>query len=600
MMKKLVSLLLAVAMVLTVLPAAVLAADADDAGLVSSKEETAEAQGASTQTAVNQDNNYGPEESEIIQPQSEMAVTPEELAEAVEDVMLAVFGSDTDADTTTKASAGYVERHASQQLIDYIKVHENTVQNVYYPMWDVSQWSIGFGSRCPNSPAAYKEPSTYTVEDFQSEAAYDSFMGYVNDGMPLAEAEQLLVDFVENCFAPAVNNAAKKYGVYLTQNQFDALLDFSYALGAGWTSGSRMQTGLRENYHGTAWPAVNSLDNAGWYFINAMGTWCHVSGAANHGAATRRVQDLEVFAYGDYYKGYYDMRAQNAGHFTYLIFNANGGKCVNPAGTEDWATTNRFYFAGAPYGSLMNAERAGYYFAGWYTEASGGTKITADTIAQMNTNSNYYAGIPVYAHWSKDPADPEIGSATGSGSTGFTDVSQSAWYAEYINRAVELGLFNGTSATTFSPDVSLTRAMAVTILFRLSGEADTYTGGQHGFSDVAAGAYYAKAVAWAVEKGIVNGVTPTQFKPDDNITREQLSKMLYTYTKACGKDVSYRQPAANYTDFDQISHYAIPSMCWAVTHGIINGDTDTTLSPKKTTTRAQAATIFVRYVEQFG
>ena len=594
MIKKLVSLLLITALLLTVLPTAVLAGEI-----------TADAPVATLE----------PEESEVTEPIPGTCITEEEL----EDVLVGLFGAmeaeefDAAGNANRAVNYAYTQRTASQDLIEFIMVHENSIQASYKPMWDVLQWSIGFGSRCPSAPSFYKNPYDYTVDDFpgatkeEREENMEIFMGYWEDGMPLAEAEALLKDMVNESFAPAVNNIAQKYNITLTQSQFDALVDFSYALGAGWTYGCRLRTGLVENYHGQTWTTANSLKNPGWFFINGVGTWCTVAGSADHGAATRRLQELEMFQYGDYYGNYrYDQVPNGQIHYTYLLFNGNGGTLVQPTET-DWTTSNRFYFTGSPYGSLMNATRSGYYFAGWYTAREGGTKITADTIAQANRGS--YAGITVYAHWSKTPVDPEIGSPNNGSSggttpsnppapsTGFTDVKSSDWFADEVMAAVEQGLMNGIGNNKFDPNGSLTRSMVVTMLYRMADEPNTTI--SNPFTDVQANRFYTKPVLWAYENGITTGSSATTFSPDAPITRQDLATMLYRYAKYRGENTSKFQAPGGYTDFDQISGYAIQAMCWCWSNELIKGYTTTTLAPQNICTRAQAATIFVRYMDQF-
>ena len=141
--------------------------------------------------------------------------------------------------------------------------------------------------------------------------------------------------------------------------------------------------------------------------------------------------------------------------------------------------------------------------------------------------------------------------------------------------------------------------MAVSLLYRISGQSGDYTASARVFTDVAATEWYASAVGWARQNGIVSGTSDTTFSPNATITREQLAKMLYGYTVYAKGNTSYQAPAG-YTDFDQISGYAIQAMCWAVSHGIISGDSATTLSPQKYASRAQAASIFVRYLDKLG
>ena len=179
----------------------------------------------------------------------------------------------------------------------------------------------------------------------------------------------------------------------------------------------------------------------------------------------------------------------------------------------------------------------------------------------------------------------------------FKDVLADAWYAEAVQYALDNGIMNGTGATTFAPNESTTRAMIVTMLYRLEGEPDI-DGESLGypFADVDANAYYGDPVYWARLHGIVNGVSGTSYAPDDAITREQLAAILYRYTQYKGYDTSVGDMSlAGYTDADQISAYAAAAMQWANGNGLITGRTDTTLVPQGTATRAEVATILMRF-----
>ena len=152
-------------------------------------------------------------------------------------------------------------------------------------------------------------------------------------------------------------------------------------------------------------------------------------------------------------------------------------------------------------------------------------------------------------------------------------------------------MMNGTSDTLFSPDATVTRAMIVTILHRLENAPPSAASG---FTDVAAGMYYADAVDWAAANGIVNGVSETAFAPDDPITREQMAAILYRYAQFKGYDVTASADLGAYTDAAQISAYATAAMQWANENGLITGNTGTTLNPKGHASRAEAATILMR------
>ena len=183
----------------------------------------------------------------------------------------------------------------------------------------------------------------------------------------------------------------------------------------------------------------------------------------------------------------------------------------------------------------------------------------------------------------------------------FTDVNTSKWYHEAVDYAVVNGLFAGTSDTTFSPNESMTRGMLVAVLWRLAGRPEAKTAAS--FQDVDARQYYAEAVAWAKEKGIVAGTSDTTFSPNAKVTREQMAAILYRYAKSCGVDVSKTADLKNFPDAGKVSDYAKDAMAWAVANGIISGSLEggkTYLEPTGNATRAQVASILMRYAKKFG
>lgn len=176
----------------------------------------------------------------------------------------------------------------------------------------------------------------------------------------------------------------------------------------------------------------------------------------------------------------------------------------------------------------------------------------------------------------------------------FIDVDENDWFYDAVTYVYSEGMMDGVSDTQFAPNSNLTRGMVVTMLYRLEDEPRVT--GFSGFDDVASGAWYADAVTWAAENGIVNGVSDAEFAPNDNITREQLAAILYRYAEYNDYDVSGRDDLSEFTDRSSISSYALDAMRWAVDEGLITGITDTTIEPQGTATRAQAATMFMRFM----
>lgn len=184
----------------------------------------------------------------------------------------------------------------------------------------------------------------------------------------------------------------------------------------------------------------------------------------------------------------------------------------------------------------------------------------------------------------------------------FNDVLASSWACEGIEYVYEKGLFAGTSKTTFSPDEDMTRAMVVAVLYRLDGRPGTSFVSMP-FADVPSDAYYYDAVVWASSRNIVSGTSATTFAPDKSVTREELSALLYRYATYKGT-AGYVNPSAlqtgGYSDSGKVSDFATIAMCWAVSRGLIKGsknDGVTLLDPLGTATRAQVASIFMRYLK---
>ena len=178
----------------------------------------------------------------------------------------------------------------------------------------------------------------------------------------------------------------------------------------------------------------------------------------------------------------------------------------------------------------------------------------------------------------------------------FSDVKDTDWFYDAVKFVSSQGLMNGTGANTFAPNANLTRAMLVTILYRAEGEPTV--SGNGGFTDVPSGQWYTDAIAWAAANGIVNGVGDEKFDPNGNITREQLATILHRYTSLKGGDVTATTDLASYTDAAEISSWATDAMKWANATGLITGRSATTLAPKGTATRAEVATILMRYIQK--
>lgn len=175
----------------------------------------------------------------------------------------------------------------------------------------------------------------------------------------------------------------------------------------------------------------------------------------------------------------------------------------------------------------------------------------------------------------------------------FNDVN-GHWAFSSIIKSVQDGLFLGTSNTKFSPNASMSRGMAVTVLHRLAGEPEAES---HSFSDVNTAKYYNNAVAWASSEGIIKGISSTKFSPEQFVTREQMALMMYNYAGTLGIDRSSENKLTNFKDHNNVSVWATKAMQWAVNSGIINGKYSNVLDPSGTATRAEVATMIQRYLD---
>ncbi len=196
------------------------------------------------------------------------------------------------------------------------------------------------------------------------------------------------------------------------------------------------------------------------------------------------------------------------------------------------------------------------------------------------------------------PSSPGASGTSGSPSTpstpnttGFSDVSSSDWFYPAVQYVRQEGLMSGIGGGRFNPNSNLSRAQLAQILYNASGKP---AAGTSGFHDVPAGSWYASAISWAAQKKIVSGYGGGKFGPNDNITREQLAVMLWRYAG----QPSPKKTTLNFTDAGQVKSYAVPAMCWAVENGIVSGYGRGRLGPSGLATRAQAASMLMRYMER--
>ena len=227
--------------------------------------------------------------------------------------------------------------------------------------------------------------------------------------------------------------------------------------------------------------------------------------------------------------------------------------------------------------SLPVPMRSGYTFKGWYTSAD----LSGPIIRTLNGTAN----TDLYAKWM---ADYLVWENT------FSDISETDWYYDAVKYVCQNDAMNGTSATSFDPESTLTRAMLVTILWRMEGSPEP--SGLNSFDDVADGQWYTDAVIWAQEKDLISGYGNDLFGPDDILTREAFVTILYRYAEHVGYTVAGNETILDsYSDAGEISGYAVAPFSWAIEAGLVNGTAADTLSPGGNTSRAVAAVILLRF-----
>lgn len=255
-----------------------------------------------------------------------------------------------------------------------------------------------------------------------------------------------------------------------------------------------------------------------------------------------------------------------------IKFDSNGGSLVE----------NQTVLNGEKAIKPKKPSKKGYVFEGWYVDASG-TKA-------WDFRDLIYESRTLYAKWKKgdklEASDKEFI---------FKDVSENDWYYESVIKINKRGLMLGTDAENFSPKKNTSRSMIVTILYRLEKSPKVK---ENKFTDVQPGSWYADPVSWAADKGIVKGYGNGKFGPNDDITREQFITILYNYASYKGHNTLNKAKLEKYADYGQISNWAKDAMAWGVGIGVITGKTGTTLNSKDTASRAEVATMLIRFLEK--
>lgn len=494
--------------------------------------------------------------------------------------------------------------NASENIKTLIKGWEGCVLHAYKAHSSEAYWTIGYGHYGPD----------------------------VYEGMEISE-EQADVYFDQDikAFEKAVNGWNDKYSLKLTQNEFDALLSITYNFGTAWVetySGWRLTKYLKSGFD------VDDLELA-----DAFGVLCSAGGEILPGLLKRRLCEAEMFIYGRY--------SSEPAYFVSVRLDANGGTLTS-------GNRVAVYYKDRAYGELPDVTRSGYSLNYWldtdtnkpvYNSSiadksrslkavwtSGTTPKTYTLTVKGGSGSGSYRAGEVIKLIPSQPVGKYFTGWTVSGATAtkgsdgyyyitmppnnvtatavfkdgcslgdncpsknFTDVPASFWGHDDIDRTVAAGLFNGVTATTFEPDSPMTRAMLVVVLYRLGGNGEDVSDYENPFNDLREDGYYYDAVMWASKYRIANGDDTGAFRPEDSVTREELVTLLNRYADRMGYDTDIYLDLDGYTDASDVSPWARESMCWALGSGIIKGVTSKTLCPQDEATRAQVATMLIRF-----
>ena len=502
-------------------------------------------------------------------------------------------------------SGGYQEMTSSQMLLDLIKVMEGFSATPYY---DYSQYTVGYGCNA-NQPE-----------------------GYINSITP-EEAEELLKRELAKNYEKSVNKFCKKIGKQPTQNQFDALVSFTYNVGSSWMSGSRLERWLRN-------PSTE-LE-----FVNAMGQWCRAGDNLLFALAQRRIREAIIFLKGEYslpikptadHNVKSDLRVISPGALPYYTSVIYQYDYTTSGAKQGCGHGVQYFFVGGNYDSLRVPTRDGYQFSGWKVSRINGNKTTiggmVDAMTVVETN------LELTAQWTEvvveetepegelpQPPDTEIPEETEADEETepteeterveptepeveqepeddfvFEDVSSDAWYREAVAYVYENGYMNGISDDRFNPLGTMSRGMLVTVLYRMDGEPEVTDEERDAFDDIA-DMYYTDAVAWAKANGIVNGVGERTFDPDRNVSRQDAVSILYRfcveYRGISGED---SKELTDFLDAVEVADYAEYPMRWAVAVGLINGTTTNDglcLNPLHNLSRCENAAILMRFVKE--
>ena len=434
--------------------------------------------------------------------------------------------------------AEYTPMTTSQQMIDIIKDFEGFVS---MPYSDGGQYSIGYGTFC-----GYRK----------EEVPVEYWGGITRD-----HAEQMLRKYLTDVAEKELNKFYKRIGYQPSQQQFDAMIDFTYNLGSSWMYDSKVRNYIVNHTSGEDNPVE---------LVNLLGAWCRFGDTVTDYLCSRRIREALIYLHGEYYMPYgneesdlelvYDSKLP---HYKYVIYDGNGA-AISSSGYKD---TVAYFAVGEKYGSLINPVKKNYTFAGWYN-TNGDLVIAADVVSSNQK---------VKARWVKLP---------------FKDVLSGVSYTMPVAYCYEKGIIKGVSSDAFAPEEGVTRGALVTMLYRMAGEPSV--SGGNSFSDVESGRYFTDPITWAADLGITTGYPDGTFRPDALVTRAEMVTFLYRYSdKVKDLDMTAKANLSKFSDYKSVPTFAEKPFAWAVKEGIINGTMDNTLIPMNTATRGQMAKVLM-------
>jgi len=402
---------------------------------------------------------------------------------------------------------------------------------------------------------------------YQYEDAGRHWIGFGNeiednqypDGITKEQAYELMKNHIDEKIVPVLNQYLVSNNISVNQYQYDALVSLTYNVGESWMNGYRISNYLKNGI--SKYTDVQIAD--------ALGCISHQGSSVLVGLINRRLAEAKVFLYGDY-------SGNSSKEFCWIITDVKDVENGNDV----------FIFEkGKQYGYLPTARtEEGMYFLGWKNDSTG---------AMMSLTDMVTGNVRASAVWS-DQYEEQVSTDI---VLPYTDVDGNAWYYPAVRLCYVNGLMGGTSDTTFAPNLNMTRAMLVTVLWRMEGSPVVST--EMKFTDVPEGQWYTNAIRWASATGIVNGTSETTFEPNSNITREQLVKVIYSYylqvTGTQPEDYQGAMGMAGYEDAGSISSWAYSAFYWAKLNGIVQGS-DGKLNPQGLATRAQVAQILYNFM----